>query len=232
MEAKTLKQLSALTDLYDLLVETERIRDRTSQQIKRDFADPDGSWFSNPIDYAVTLEKTIEEARKSFTRFVVSQLNKDYKNLRIDNDAADKYTKEHGFNAKTLIKTIREQYADEDDATMHQIKTDIQDLIPWRGGKKIETTEGLERIRDNGFELRIYGYEYDRRAKAAALIQFVDIVLRDVAPSKVDTKSVEIGEVYKDDKIKSLRYFKNNALKVIFHTADDCERVKSALFTE
>lgn len=232
MEAKTLKQLSTLTDLYDLLVETEEIRDRASEQIKRDFEDPDDSWFSNPINYSITLEKTIEEARKSFTHFVVSQLNKDYKNLRIDDSAADKYTKEHGFNAETLIKTIREQYADEDGATMHQIKTDIQDLIPWRGGNKIETTAGLERIRDNGFELRIYGYDYERRAKAAAFIQFVDIVLRDVAPSKADTKSVEIGEVYKDDKIKSLRYFKNNALKVIFHTIDDCERVKSALFTE
>ena len=230
MEAKTLKQLSVLTKVYNQLVETERICNIASQQIKRDFSDPDGSWFINPIGYTVTLEKPIEAARKSFTSFIVSQLNKDYKNLRIDTDAADKYTEEHGFNAETLIKTIREKYADEDGATMQQIRGDLQDLLPWRSGKRVETTDELTMIRDNGFELRIYGYEFNQRAKAAAFLKFVDIILRDIAPSKVDTKSVEIGEVHKDDKIKSLRYFKNNALKVVFHTVDDCERVKSALF--
>ena len=234
MESKTLKQLSTLTDVYNRLVETEEICVVASQQIKQDFADPDncGEWFVNPIGYTVVLEKPIEDARKSFTSFVVGQLNRDYKNLRIDDNAANEYTRVHGFNAENLIEFIRERYADEDGATMQQIRTALNDLLPYHRGERAKTTDGLKRIGDNGFELRIHGYECEQRVKAEAFLKFVDIVLRGIAPSKVDTTSVRIGEVYKDDKVKSLRYFKNNALKVIFRTADDCERVLTAMFTE
>jgi hypothetical protein len=191
-------------------------------------------WFINPIGYKVTLEEIVEEAEASFTNFVVNQLNDEYKNLTIDGGEMREYTKEHGFNAESLIKHIREKYADEDGATLQQIMTTAKKLIPYHGriGKRIETPDYLDRIGDTGFELRISGYEYERRTSVQSFLKLIDIVLRGAPPSEVDSKEVETGKVYKDDKVKSLRYFKNNALKVIFYNADDCEKVKTALFME
>ncbi len=234
MKAETIEQLSILTDVYDRLVETQETIDDASQQIENNFRESSDTprFFINPIGYKVTLQKTIDDARVSFTDFVVDQANADYKNLRIDRGEMQTYTNEHGFDAETLVGVIKEKYADEDKVTLQQIKTTLEDILPWRGGRQIETPDELTKIKDTGFELRIHGYEFNQRERVAAVVKLVDIVLRDVAPSKVNTKAVEIGKVYKDDKVKSLRYFKNGALKVVFYTVDDCEKVKTAMFAE
>lgn len=234
MKTETQKQLSILTDVYDRLVETQQLLDEANRQIESDFAEPDdkAKFFINPIGYKVAVRGVIEDARTSFTDFVVDQCGDDYKNLHIDRDEMKQYTKEHGFDVGTLIKTISERYADEDEVTLQQIKTTLKDLLPWRNGGQVKTPDDLTKIKDTGFELRIYGCKSEQKDKAATFLKLVDVVLRGIKPSKVDTKVVEIGKVYKDDRVKSLRYFKNNVLKVIFHTADDCEKVKVALFVD
>lgn len=233
MKPNTENQLSVLTDIYDRLIATEKAINNASKQIENTFAElDDDGWFSNTVTYRVSVVDTIESARASFTDFVVKQLNDDYKNLTIDRDAMNEYTKTHGFNADALINHIKEKYANEDDATLQQIKSAGKELIPYRSGRRIKTPDDLNRLGNAGFELRTYGYNYGQRTQTETFLKLVDITLRDIRPSEVDTKSVEIGKVYKDDKIKSLRYFKNNSLKVIFHTVDDCEKVKATLFEE
>jgi hypothetical protein len=80
-----------------------------------------------------------------------------------------------------------------------------------------------------GLELRIHGYEYDQREKISALFKLINITLHGVKPSLVKGTTVKQGETYRDSKIKSLRYFKNNSLKLIFYTKPDADKVIEAI---
>ena len=226
------EKLSTLTVIYDRLVETENLIDAARKQVEMDFAEPDDEhWFNNPISYTVSVSEPIEKAREAFTLFVVRQLNKNYKNLTINENMANGYTKDRGFNAADLVKHIEDVYIDEDDATLRQIKAVASDLIPYHNGRK-RTIDELDMLGDTGFVLRVHGYEYESKRKVETFLKLIDITLRGIRPSEVETRTVELGKVYKDDKIKSLRYFKNDSLKVVFKTVDDCEKVKTALFVE
>jgi hypothetical protein len=164
------EKLSTLTDVYNRLVETDKLIADASKQIDADFAELDESnWFSNPISYTASVSEPIEKAREAFTLFVVRQLNDDYKNLTIDTDAMNEYTKTCGFDAESLISYIRKMYADEDGATLLQIKTAAKELISY----SIKTPDNLDRIGDTGFELSVWGYEYDQRRKVDAFLKLV-----------------------------------------------------------
>ena len=232
MNETILKQMSILTDVYDKLIETQKALDDASHQIERDFESPDEKiFFFNPIGYTVGIRKDIEDAEVSFTNFVVNQFDKEYKNLAIDGYEMREYTKENGFNVRNLAEKLAEKYADEDGVTLQQIRTTLESMIPRHGWSNCaKTPDDLLKIGDAGFELEVYGHDWERTTKVSAVLKMVDIVLRNIKPSEVDIKTVEIGEVYKDDKVKSLRHFKNNSLKVVFYNADDCERMKAAMF--
>lgn len=228
-------KFNILTEAYNRLVETQNALKEVAQKIEVDFKDPAELYsFINPIGYKTDLDEMVRDARRIFTSFVVSQVNKGYKNLRIEDKDIQKFVEERqNFNTGEVIKHIREVYADEDGITLKQIRETCKTLLPWGdfGGKRCVAymPEHILWINETGIELRIHGYEYDQAEKASALIKLVDIVLRGAKPSQAKGQKVRIGEVYRDDRIKSLRYFKNNTLKVLFHSAEDAEKVKAAL---
>lgn len=230
--------LDTLTEAYNRLVETQNALIEAAQKIEADFKDPaDPFYFINPIGYKTTLDENIKESRRIFTGFVVSQANKGYKNLKIDEKTIQKFVEERQtFNAKEIIKHIWELYADEDGITLKQIRETCRLLLPWGqfgdSHCRAYKPEHIPTINASGIELRIYGEKYEMKERVSVLLKLVDITLRGAKPSQAQGSMVELGEIYRDDKIKSLRYFKNNTLKVLFHKAEDSEKVKFAIFGE
>lgn len=232
--------LNTLTEAYNRLVETQNALKEAAQKIEADFKDTASPhYFSNPIGYKTTLDEIIKDSRRIFTSFVVFQINKGYKNLKIDETAIQKFVEDRQtFNANEIIKYIWELYADEDGITLKQIRATCGLLLPYgtfgdsNSRCRAQKPEQITKINATGIELRIHGQKYEQRERVSVVLKLVDIVLRGAKPSKAEGRMVELGETYKDDKIKSLRYFKNNTLKVLFHKAEDCEKVKFALFGE
>ncbi len=230
--------LNTLTEAYDRLVETQKSLKEAAQRIEADFKDPaDPYYFINPIGYKANLDEIIRDARRIFTGFAVRQANKGYRNLKIEEVAIQKFVEDRQtFNAYDVIKYIRELYADEDGITLKQIRATCQQLLPY--GKfgdsgshcKAQKPEHITKINASGIELRIYGQKYEQEEKVSAFLKLVDITLRGAKPSQAQGHRVELFKIYRDDKIKSLRYFKNSTLKVLFHTAEDCEKITAALF--
>lgn len=230
--------LNTLTEAYNRLVETQNALKEAAQKIEADFKDTASPYnFNNPIGYKTDLDGVVRDARHLFTSFVVRQVNEGYKNLSIDETAIQKFVEERQtFNANEIIKYIWELYADEDGITLKQIRETCGKLLPWGGFGdshcRAQKPEQITKINATGIELRIHGREYEQSERVSAFLKLVDITLRKAKPSQAEGRKVELGETYKDDKIKSLRYFKNNTLKVLFNKAEDCEKVKYALFDE
>ncbi len=228
--------LDTLTEAYNRLVETQNALKEAAQKIEADFKDPEEpGYFNNPIGYKTNLDEMVRDASRIFTGFVVRQANRGYKNLRIEEEAIQKFVEERQtFNAKEIIKHIWELYADEDGITLKQIRETCKVLLPW--GQFDNTfcvarkPEHIPTINATGIQLKVYGENYEVKKKVSAFIKLVDIALRGAKPSKAEGRLVEFGEIYRDDKIKSMRHFKSGSLKVLFHKAEDCEKIKYALF--
>jgi hypothetical protein len=82
-----------------------------------------------------------------------------------------------------------------------------------------------------GIELRIWGRDDEQKSKVSALLKLIQITLNNVKPSQVKGVELEQGATYRDAKTKSLRYFKNNSLKLIFYQKPDADRVMEAILS-
>ncbi len=247
MQSIDLTKYNAFTEAVSAL---ELARDKILQlakEVNGDFKDTsDEKWWSHPFGYTEDLGMgdVISTTKTNLTKFVVSEINKHYTNLEIDVRKVEEFVKtQKTFDASETIKFIQTAYADEDRLALEQIKEVCSHLLPhgefgvnkhWELASKPEhlVMEGS----DKTIELRVYeGYHgmssryYGQKAKVAEFLKLVDITLRGTPPSKAIGAGVGQNAVYKDDKIKSLRYFKNNSLKVVFHTKEDCDRVRAAL---
>lgn len=231
-------KFNTLTEAYNLLAEANTRMKALAQRLEADFKDPDEKFSINPLtNYELDLEHVLQYARTKFADFITGQLNREYKSLEIDRQEVEKFVEDSKkFDAQEVINYIRQVYADVDGISYRQILKTCKTLLPWGdfGGKRCAAhmPEHIPKINETGIELRIHGYEPDQAEKASALIKLVDIVLRGAKPSQVQGRRVRLGEVYRDDRIKSLRYFKNSTLKILFHSAEDAEKIKDALVSE
>jgi hypothetical protein len=206
----------------------------------------DEKWWSHPFGYSedIGLGNLIETARTGFTKFIVGEINKHYTNLEIDAGKVEEFVKtQKTFDAAEVIKLIQAAYAAEDKLALEQIRNVCSHLLPQRefgANKHWELASRPEHLVTEGddtrIELRVYeGYHgmsgryYGQKAKVVEFLKLVDITLRGTPASKAIGAEVAQGIVYRDDKIKSMRYFKNNNLKVVFHTKEDCDKVRIAL---
>jgi hypothetical protein len=247
MRSIDLAKYNAFTEAVSAL---ELARDKIlhlAREVNGDFKDTsDEKWWSHPFGYAEDLGMgdVISAAKTSLMKFIVSEINKHYTNLEIDVGKVEEFVRTRKtFDAAEVIKFIQTAYADEDGLALEQIKMVCSHLLPhgefgvnkhWELASKPEhlVMEGS----DKTIELRVYeGYHgmssryYGQKAKVAEFLKMVDISLRGTPPSKATGAGVALGAVYKDDRIKSLRYFKNNSLKVVFHTKEDCDKIRAAL---
>ncbi len=207
----------------------------------------DENWWSHPFGYVedIGLGNLIDTTRTGFTKFIVREINRHYTNLEIDAGKVEEFVKtQKTFDATEVIKFIQTAYAAEDKLALEQIKKVCGHLLPhgefgvnkhWELASRPEhlITEGD----NNRIELRVYeGYHgmsgryYGQKAKIVEFLKLVDITLRGTPASKAVGAEVVQGTVYRDDRIKSLRYFKNNSLKVVFHTKEDCDKIRTAFF--
>jgi len=145
-----------------------------------------------------------------------------------------------------VVAFIQKSYADEDGIVVKQLRDTCSHLLPWGSfginghWEKATKPEHLGmKGNDRGMELSVYegdigqyGRHYGKRAKVAEFIKLVDVALGRSLPSEAQGAQVEPGAVYRDASIKSLRYYQNNNLRVIFHTKEDCDKVKAAFFSE
>lgn len=219
-----------------------------AKEVEGNFKDAsDEKWWSHPFGYGedIGLGNLIDTTRTVFTKFIVREINRHYTNLEIDAGKVEEFVKtQKTFDAAEVIKFIQAAYADVDRLALEQIKKVCSHLLPhgefgvnkhWELASRPEhlVTEGD----DKRIELRVYeGYHgmngryYGQKAKVVEFLKLVDITLRGTPASKAVGAEVAQGTVYRDDKIKSLRYFKNNNLKVVFHTKEDCDKVRVAFF--
>src|SRR5574341_1547322 len=219
-----------------------------AEEVKGNFKDAsDEKWWSHPFGYGedIGLGNLIDTARTGFTKFIVREINKHYTNLEIDAAKVEEFVKgQKTFDAVEIIKFIQTAYAAEDRLAREQIRKVCSHLLPhgeFGVNKHRELASMPEHLvtpgNDKSVELRVYeGYQgmscryYGQKAKVVEFLKLVDITLRGTPPSKAVGAEVAQGTVYRDDKIKSLRYFKNNSLKVGFHTKEDCDKVRAAFF--
>lgn len=231
-------KFNTLTEAYNLLADAEIRRQALAQKLEADFKEPNEKFFVNPLShYELDLEHVLQYARTKFADFITGQLNREYENLEIDYQEVEKFVEDSKkFDAQEVIKHIREVYADMDGISYKQILETCKTLLPWGdfGGKRCVASkpEHIHWINENGIELRIYGQGYEQKERVSVFLKLVDIVLCGTKPSQAEGRTVGQGEVYRDDRIKSLRYFKNGSLKVLFNSAEDAEKMKAALVSE
>ncbi len=217
-----------------------------AKEVERNFKDTsDEKWWSHPFGYSedIGLGNSIYTIRTSFTKFIVGEINKHYTNLEIDAGKVEEFVKtQKTFDAAEVIKFIQTAYAAEDKLALQQIKNVSSHLLPHGesgANKHWELASRPEHLvtedDDKRIELRVYeGYHgmsgryYGQKAKVVEFLKLVDITLCGTPASKAIGAEVAQGTVYRDDKIKSLRYFKNNSLKVVFHTKEDCDKVRTS----
>jgi len=219
-----------------------------AKEVEGNFKDAsDEKWWSHPFGYGedIGLGNLIDTARTDFTKFIVREINRHYTNLEIDAGKVEEFIKtQKTFVAVEVIKFIQTAYADVDRLALEQIKKVCSHLLPhgeFGVNKHWELASRPEQLATEGddmrIELRVYeGYHgmsgryYGQKARVVEFLKLIDITLHGTPASKAVGAEVAQGTVYRDDKIKSLRYFKNNSLKVVFHTKDDCDKVRTAFF--
>jgi len=236
----------------DVVALLRAVRDSTlvrAAEVEESFAPPDDRCWTHPFGYAkdLTLGDVLGRARSDFTKFIVRDINRKFPNLEIDIKEVDEYVKTREvFDVAEIVAFIKKSYADEDGIVVKQLRDTCSHLLPWGAfginGHWEKATKPKHlgmKGNDRGMELSVYegdigqyGRHYGKRAKVAEFIKLVDVALGRSLPSEAQGAHVELGAVYRDASIKSLRYFQNNSLKVIFHTKEDCDKVKNAFFSE
>lgn len=137
------------------------------------------------------------------------------------------------FSAKAVIQYIEYKYADEETITLQQIKESASNALPRVGEyttEKASKPEHINVVSKTGIELKGSMYYSGRKDDpTAAVIKLIHIKLNHVLPSQAEHHDINCSDTYSDDKIKSLRKYKNGKLKIIFHTVEDMEIMRITL---
>ncbi len=240
---KTNDKFESLTEAYNICVTARDSIAKVKERIERDF-NKDGGLYYNPLGYRHDLKDQTDELRVALTKFLIGQVGKEYLKLSIDLDDKvihDFVEKQGYFNHNEVLQFIKEKYADVDAEALRQIKTIVKSsLLPvgnfgdktdrWAAANKPEHI----RMDGNsaGIELRVWGRDgSEQKSKVSALLKLIQITLNNIKPSEAKGIELEQGATYRDSKIKSLRYFKNNSLKLIFYQKPDADKVIEAILS-
>jgi len=244
-----IKKYKPFTEVMSLLQAVKESTLIKADEVKDRFAPPEDKekWWNHPFGYArdVGLGEVIDKVRTDFTGFIIREVNKEYPNIEIDVREVQRYIRSReAFSAAEVIAFIKAAYADQDGLALEHIRSVCNHLLPYGNFGENNHWEKASRPEhlgmkgnDRGIELRVYEGgigEYDRhygqKAKVAEFLKLVDSTLGNALPRNARGARVELGAVYRDVNVKLLRYYKNNNLKVIFHTKVDCDKVKAAIF--
>lgn len=253
-----LKKFDTITAAYNKLVECQTTLKQASAQVKHDFRTPDdiekGYYFFNPIEIDYDFEKIVDDVQSKITDFILRYMDQKFSNLVIDEQDVHDFI-EGGeviqkmrilhdpqpnrpvlngqFSTKAVIQYIEYKYADEETITLKQIKEFASNALPRVGEyttEKASKPEHIPIINKTGIELKSSIYYSGRKDDpTAAVIKLIHIKLNHVLPSQVEHHDINCSDTYSDDKIKSLRMYKNGKLKIIFHTVEDMETVRKLL---
>lgn len=249
METTTVSQnpngkFESLTEAYNVYVSARDSINKIKERIEQDFKSEEETYFSNPLDYRHNLKDQVETIRQDLTKFLIGQVGKEYRKMNIDLDDKvihDFVNKQGYFNHAEILQFIKEKYADVDTEALRQIKAIVKGSLLPAGNfgdgvtERWTTANKPEHIRMDGnsagIELRVWGEESGQKSKISALLKLIQITLSNVKPSQAKDITVEQGATYRDAKIKSLRYFKNNSLKLIFYQKPDADKVIEAVLS-
>lgn len=244
-------KFESLTDAYTVYVSARDGINKIKERIEQDFNK--GDYFSNPLGHGHDLKDQVETVRKDLTKFLIGQVGKEYlsMNIDLDDNAIFSFVDKQGyFNHTEIIQFIKEKYADTEAEALRQIKVIVKGVLPVGNyGEPIlpcgiigeaqkgqwATANKPEHIRMDGnsagIELRTWVDEDEKKRKVSALLKLIQITLNNVKPSQAKGIELEQGATYRDAKIKSMRYFKNNSLKLIFYQKPDADKVIEAILS-
>ena len=242
-------KFNTLTKAYNKLLECRDTLDVLSNLVKKDFQTPNEielGYFHNPISLSYEFERQINEMKTSITNFIHQKIDDKFGNLVIDsNDLVeylglknpgygneDRQVLQGPFTAQAVIQYIEDKYADEETITLLQLKEHARNALPRLDGfgtEKVSKPEHITVIGKTGIELHSDTYNHYKSNATSAVIKLIHIKLNGVLPSQAEHHDIDIGAVYSDDKIKSLRKYKNGKLKIIFHTVEDMELIRRLL---
>ncbi len=248
-------KFESLTDAYTVYVSARDGINKIKERIEQDFNKGEHPhYFSNPLGHGHDLNDEVKTVRKDLTKFLIRQVGKEYlsMNIDLDDNAIFSFVDKQGyFNHTEIIQFIKEKYADTEAEALRQIKAIVKGVLPVGNyGEPIlpcgiigeaqkgqwATANKPEHIRMDGnsagIELRTWGgYEDEKKRKVSALLKLIQITLNNVKPSQAKGIELEQGATYRDAKIKSMRYFKNNSLKLIFYQKPDADKVIEAILS-
>jgi len=246
-----LSKFDPLTEAYNKLVECNNTLNTLGSQVKQDFQKPDdiekGYYFSNPINVDYELEQLIHGMKKKITDQIRRYLDSRFNNLVIDyNDVEEfvgisKYVNTNKdrpilpgpFTARAVIQYIEDKYADEETITLTQLRGYASHTLPSETEypyTKASKPEHIPVIGKTGIELRGGSYNSgDKTDPTAAVIKLIHTKLDHTLPSQAEHHKINYNDTYSDDKIKSLRRYKNGKLKIIFHKEEDMETMRKLL---
>jgi len=246
-----LNKLSKLTEAYNKMVECRNSLKEASSQVLHDFKTSDniekGNYFFNPIDIDYELRRQNDKVKENITTFILRLMDSKFNNLVIDEhdvrefiDMGEANRKlkfdleqpeynyarpvlQGSFTVRAIIQYIEDKYTDEETITLQQIKEFARHALP-------RVREHIQIINKTGIELKsVQYYSVRKEDPTSAVIKLINIKLNHVLPSQAEHYNIDYSDIYSDDKIKSLRKYKNGKLKLIFHTEDDMETIRELL---
>lgn len=246
-----LSKFDPLTEAYNKLVECKNTLNVLGSQVKQDFQKPDdiekGYYFSNPINVDYELEKLIHGMKEKITDQTRRYLDSRFNNPVIDhydveqfvgihksvNTNEDRPTLQEPFTARAVIQYIENKYADEETITLTQLRGYASQTLPHEPEypyAKASKPEHIKVINKTGIELGSNSYYSGHKDDpTAAVIKLTHIKLNHTLPSQAEHHEINYNDTYSDDKIKSLRRYKNGKLKIIFHKEEDMETIRKLL---
>ncbi len=248
-----LEQFATMTDAYNILNRCIGDLEQQAEQFKVDFqtsGDIDNEWLHNPLDVDYDLRDLPDKLKEKITSFIYTYMQKKHTNLVIDHNDLMKFigvrspgyddenrpVLQGPFTALKVIRYIEKKYADVEGITLRQLKSYARNALTREQDypyEKITDPKLITVINKTGIELRDHLYnKYSNEDPSAAIIKLIHIKLSDILPSEAEHHAIDIGYTYSDDKIKSLRRFKNSKLKITFFNEDDMEVVREMLVEE
>jgi len=215
-----------------------------------------GYYFSNPIPTDYEIERIANSTKSNIIDFIILYIDKKFKNLVIDEHDVREFISmgeanqklqfdldqpefsnarpimQGQFTARKVIQYIEDKYADEETITLQQLKELAKNALPWIGEynrDRASKPEHIPVINKTGISLNSDTYNHYKSNTPAAIIKLIHIKLNHELPSQAEHHDIDYEDVYSDDKIKSLRKYKNGKLKIIFNTVEDMETVRRML---
>lgn len=246
-----LEQFNVMTNAYNALVNCIGDLGQLAEQFKVDFQtqeDIENGWFHNPLESNFDLENQQYNLKEKITSFIHIYMENKHENLVIDYGDLKEYigisspgydnenrpVMQGPFTALKVIRYIEKKYADEEGVTLEQLKEYARHTLPRLREypyNVITDPKLIPVINKTGIEIKkssSYNEHY-KKDPTAAIIKLIHIRFSGILPSKAEHHAIEIGDTYSDDKIKSLRKFKNGKLKIVFFNVDDMEAVRKML---